>query len=159
QIGRHSRLHVFATMPPRKNEPSVLTKLRRGKMRLTHSLLSCVFICLTTAPPACGQSSPTDEKAREAAAAARPAQLPKLSPGAEEVARTIGVVPLIERLYSLPERDRGAGGGVMSMEALSLRQQITESVVSAGLEVDGLITEIDSELAQIGVVRAQLEDR
>jgi len=131
------------------------------KMRLTYSLLSVVFICSMTAPPACGQSLPTDESARGAAVSAgtQPAQRPKLSPGAGEIARAIGVVPLIERFYDLPERERGVGGGAMSMEALSLRQQITESVVSAGLEVDGLITEIDSELAQISVVRAQLEDR
>src|SRR5215470_19547166 len=130
-------------------------------MRLTHSLLSVVFICLLTAPPACGQSLPADGSAREAAVSAgtQPAQRPKLSPGAGEIARVIGVVPLIERLYDLPERERGVGGGAMSMEALSLRQQITEEVVSAGLEVDGLITEIDSELAQISVVRSQLEDR
>jgi len=130
-------------------------------MRLTHSLLSVVFICLMTAPPACGQSLTADETARGAAVSAgtQPAQRPKLSPGAEEIARAIGVVPLIERFYDLPERERGVGGGAMSMEALSLRQQITESVVSAGLEVDGLITEIDNEIAQISVVRAQLEDR
>src|SRR5215831_21339139 len=130
-------------------------------MRLTHSLLSVVFICLMTAPPACGQSLPAAETAREAAVSAgtQPAQRPKLSPGAEEIARTIGVVPLIERFYDLPERERGVGGGAMSMESLSLRQQITEIVISAGLEVDALITEIDSELAQISVVRSQLEDR
>src|SRR2546428_8060623 len=130
-------------------------------MRLTHLLLSVFFICLMTAPPACGQSLPDGGAARQApvAAGTQPAQRPKLSSGAEEIARTIGVVPVIERFYGLPERDRGAGGGVMSMEAMSLRQQITESVVGAGLEVDGVITEIDSEMAEISVVRAQLEDR
>src|SRR5262249_25461761 len=84
---------------------------------------------------------------------------PKLSPGAEEIARTIGVMPLLDRFYSLPEKDRGVGGGAMSLEALSLRQQLTKSVIGAGLEVDGLISEIDSELAQISVVRSKLEDR
>jgi hypothetical protein len=118
-------------------------------MRLTHSLLSGVLVCLITAPLVCGQALPDGVAAQQ----------PKLSPGAEEIARTIGVVPLIERFYGLPERDRGAGGGVMSLEAMSLRQQITESVVGSGLEVDGVITEIDSELAEISVIRAQLEDR
>src|SRR5262249_56933357 len=93
------------------------------------------------------------------AAGTQPAQRPKLSLGAEEIARTIGVTSLIERFYDLPERDPGAGGGALTLEALSLRQQITESVISAGLEVGGLISEIDSELAQIGVVRSRLEDR
>src|SRR5262245_35037983 len=130
-------------------------------MRLAHSLFFAIVICLLTTPLAYGQSLPPDEKAHEAVVVAgpHPAQRPKLSPGAEEIAHTIGVVQLIERFYDLPEHDRGAGGGVMSLEALSLRQQITESVVGAELEVDGLITEIDSELAQISVVRSQLEDR
>src|SRR5215470_1283567 len=131
------------------------------KMRLAHSLLFGIIICLLTVSLAYGQSFQTDERPHEALVSegTQPAQRPKLSPGAEEIARTIRVVPLIERFYDLPERDRGMGGGVMSLEAMSLRQQITESVVSAGLEVDGLVTEIDSELAEIGVVRAQLEDR
>src|SRR5215510_5632303 len=116
------------------------------KMRLTHSLLIGIVICLSTTSVAYGQSLPTDETAREAlvASGTQPAQRPKLSPGAEEIARTIGVTSLLERFYDLPERDRGAGGGAMTLEALSLRQQITE---------------IDSELAQISVVRSQLEDR
>ena len=83
-------------------------------------------------------------------------QQPKLSPGAEEVASEIGVTPLIERLYRLPER---GVGGTMSLEALSLRQEITEAVVGASLEVDGVIAEIDSELAQINAIRTDLEAR
>jgi len=130
-------------------------------MRRTHSMLFSIVICLSTVSLAYGQSLPSDERSHEALVSegTQPAQRPKLSPGAEEIARTIGVAPLIERFYELPERDRGAAGGAMTLEALSLRQQITESVISAGLEVDGLITEIDSELAQISVVRSRLEDR
>jgi hypothetical protein len=85
-------------------------------------------------------------------------QLPKLSPGAQEVATEIGVTPLIERLASLPERDRGVGGP-MSLEALSLRQEISEVVLGASLEVDGIIAEIDNELAQVSAIRADLEAR
>lgn len=86
------------------------------------------------------------------------AQLPKLSPGAQEVAKEIGVTPLIEQLYSLPERDRGVGGA-MSLTALSLRQEITEVVLGTSLEVDGITAEIDSELAQMSAIRADLEAR
>jgi len=86
------------------------------------------------------------------------AQLPKLSPGAEEAAKLIGVTPLVERLYRLPERDRSAYG-TMTLEALSLRQEISESVVDASLEVDGVIAEIDNELAQVNAIRADLEAR
>lgn len=85
-------------------------------------------------------------------------QLPKLSPGAQEIAREIGVTPLIEQLYRLPERDRIAGG-TMSLTALSLRQEITEVVLGTSLEVDGIIAEIDNELAQMSAIRADLETR
>ena len=85
-------------------------------------------------------------------------QLPKLSPGAQEVAREIGVTQLIEQLYLLPERERGAGGA-MSPTALSLRQEITEVVLGTSLEVDGIIAEIDNELAQMNAIRSDLEAR
>ena len=85
-------------------------------------------------------------------------QLPKLSPGAQEVAKEIGVTPLIEQLYRLPERDRVAVGA-MSLTALSLRQEITEAVLGSSLEVDGIIAEIDNELAQINAIRSDLEAR
>ncbi len=65
----------------------------------------------------------------------------------------LGVTPLIERLYRLPERGVGV---TMSLEALSLRQEITEVVLGASLEVDGVIAEIDSELAQINAIRTVL---
>jgi len=131
-------------------------------MRLANTLLFEMVVCLwTIAIPAGGQSLPTQEIDREAREAKmiEPLDQPKLSPGAEEIARTIGVMPLIERLYHLPERDRGLTGGTMSLEALSLRQEITEIIVGASLEVDGLITEIDNELARISAVRAQLGAR
>src|SRR5437763_9012097 len=64
------------------------------------------------------------------------AQQQKLSPGAEEVEREIGVESLVEKYYSLPESERGANGK-MSQEALALREEITEAVVGASLEVDG----------------------
>ncbi len=84
-------------------------------------------------------------------------QAQSLSPGATEVAKEIGVTPLLERLMKLPDSERGVGGGVMSAEALSLRQQITETVVRASLEIDGTVAEIDSELGQIAAVRSVLE--
>jgi hypothetical protein len=129
-------------------------------MRLTHSLFLGMALCLFTAPLACGQALMVEEACGASPAVGAPhVQRPNLSPGAEEMARTIGVTPLIDRFYALPERERGVGGGSMSLEALGLRQQITESVISAGMEVDGLISEIDNELAQISVVRSKLEDR
>lgn len=85
--------------------------------------------------------------------------LKQLSPGAAEVAQEIGVVSLLEKLMRLPAAERGGGGATLSAEALSLRQQITETVVGTSLEIDGVVAEIDSELGQIAAVRAVLEAR
>ena len=130
-------------------------------MKYPRFLKCCLLISLLFNPGLIyGQAVTLEETARMAN---RPpetpiTQLPKLSPGAEEVAREIGVTPLIERLYRLPEHDRGAAL-TMSVEALSLRQEITEVVLGASLEVDGITAEIDSELAQISAIRGDLEAR
>ena len=72
----------------------------------------------------------------------------KLSPPALQAARIIGVEPLLARLSSLTAaREPGATG--MSLEELSLHQQITEAVVVASLDVDSVIDQIDNERAQI----------
>src|SRR6266478_1276145 len=127
-------------------------------MRFTRFVQCCVSVGLLFTPALIyGQTLTLEEPARVAnpRPEAPTTQQPKLSPGAEEVASEIGVTPLIERLYRLPER----GGGTMSLEALSLRQEITEAVLGASLEVDGVIAEIDSELAQINAIRTDLETR
>ena len=82
----------------------------------------------------------------------------KLSPGANQVARLIGVCELIERLQSLPTRERGPGTE-MSLDAMKLRQQITETVLTASLEADGVIAELDSEAEKLASIRGFLESR
>src|ERR1051326_5001319 len=81
----------------------------------------------------------------------------QLSPGALEVANLIGVKPLVDRLAVL-SANRPAGSA-MSMEELSLREEITESIVGTSLEVDGVMAEIDNEVSQINEIRAVLESR
>ena len=130
-------------------------------MKYSRSLECCLFIVLLfNSALTYGQVAALKKTgwAANRVAEAPSTQLPKLSQGAEEVAREFGITPLIERLYRLPERDRGIGGP-MTLEALSLRQEITEVVVGASLDVDGVIAEIDSELAQVNAIRADLESR
>jgi hypothetical protein len=108
--------------------------------------------------PVYGQEIRSAEAPAAANGSIEASQAPRLSPGAEEVAKELGVTHLIERLYRLPESER-ARGRPMSLEALSLRQEITETVLSASLEIDGVIAEIDSEQAQINAIRGELEAR
>lgn len=69
-----------------------------------------------------------------------------------------GITVLVERLYRLSETNQKPDVA-SSLEALMLRQEITESVVTASLEVEGVLAEIDSEFAQISAIRAELESR
>jgi hypothetical protein len=79
--------------------------------------------------------------------------VPPLPATAEQVAREIGVFSLVERVRALAPTCAPAGG--MSLEELSLRQQITEAVLAASLDVDEVIAEISYEQAQI----MELQDR
>jgi hypothetical protein len=72
----------------------------------------------------------------------------KLSPPARQVARIIGVEPLLARLSALTATKNLVSTG-MSLEELSLHQQITEAAVVASLDVDSVVNQIDNERAQI----------
>jgi hypothetical protein len=89
-------------------------------------------------------------------AAAEP-QMPKLGAGAQEVATELEIMPLLDRLYRLPEKDRC--GSSATLEALMLRQEISDRVLTASLEIDGVFAEVDNEIGQLNAVRNDLEDR
>jgi len=87
------------------------------------------------------------------AAAVRPAAAQsQCSAEATEVAVQIGVAPLMKRLENLIDP-------AMSMESLVLRQEITEVVLSASLDVDSVDAVIDAEIEQIRSIRADLQSR
>jgi hypothetical protein len=88
------------------------------------------------------------------AAAPAPSQT-RLSPGASEVAHLYSLQPLLDQL----EQDRSLEAGRPTLETLMLRQQILESILSASLDVDGVLAEIDDESSQCGEVLAYLESR
>src|SRR6266498_3867119 len=126
-------------------------------MQMSHSVccVSLIFVSLVS----------FNSRAQEAPAAAAGESFQRspgggdrtLSPGALEVARLLQVLPLIETLESLAGKERSVSGGGMSVEMLTLREQITEAVLSSFLEVDGVIAEIDNEIAQTREIRAVLE--
>src|SRR5207248_2892282 len=124
-------------------------------VKRTRFLNGCLLLCALFGPSAVPGQTLLAESATTEAARLPPTQNapPKLSPAAEEMAKVLGIMPLIERLSRLPESDRTLGS-TASLEALTLRQEITEVVLGASLEVDGLMAEIDNELAQISAVRA-----
>jgi hypothetical protein len=80
----------------------------------------------------------------------------KLSPDALQVAKIIGVDPLVARLFALTNtKDPNAESGT-SLEQLLLRQQITDSIVIASLDVDSVLNKIDYEREQTIELRTML---
>jgi hypothetical protein len=82
---------------------------------------------------------------------------PAISPipaNAEQVANAMGIMPVVQRVRLLASERKQAGG--ISVEELALRQQITEAVLTASLDVDQVRAEIDYERAQISEIEALL---
>ena len=128
-------------------------------MRLTLLVVCCsTIIPLLTFEPAAGQSLYQDQTGE---VASRPgdqdARFPTLSPGPQEVATELGIAPLLEQLFRLPDAERC--GRSTTLESLRLRQEITELVISTSLEIDGVFAEIDNEIRQIDDARTELENR
>ncbi len=78
----------------------------------------------------------------------------KLPPNASQMARIIGVESDIEKLsFLVAAKGAGAAPG-LSLEELSLHQQITEAVIAASLDVDSVSAEIDYEREQTVELRS-----
>jgi len=83
----------------------------------------------------------------------------EVSPGALEMARLLGIEPLGERLIELRNSTETIQGDSVQNEQFRLRQEITEAVMTASLEVDGVFSEIDYEIAQVNEALVILESR
>ena len=81
----------------------------------------------------------------------------QLSPHAEQVAEILGIKPLVEQALAM--RASRPAGAAMTLEELSLRQEITEATVAASFDVDGVLAEIEQEQAHIAEVSAFLQAR
>src|SRR6185503_3378950 len=86
--------------------------------------------------------------------AAPESQLLQLSPEAAQVADEIGVAQLFDQL-----RNQRYAGSRVRLESLAVRQEITEKVFAASLDVDSLNAVIDSEIEQIRSIRSDLQSK
>ena len=117
--------------------------------RRRSSLLVVIF--LIHSGFAAGQAGAPDDQHAELGSGPGRA-IPLLPANAEQVAREIGVLPLVQRTRALATATLASG---LSTEELSLHQQITEAVLVGSLDVDEVIAQISYEQAQI----AEVEDR
>src|SRR5215471_17579957 len=82
--------------------------MKRPRCIFRRSTIFCLLLILLMPYLAAAQTAQTINVAPTNTAQGSVQNPPvKLSPGAEEVARVIGVTPLLMKLYSLPESDRG----------------------------------------------------
>src|SRR5262249_20325004 len=81
-------------------------------------------------------------------------RVPPIPANAEQVASILGILPIVQRVRVIAS-GCGPDGGI-SLEEITLRQQITEKVLSASLDVHVVLAEIDSELTQISDLQEKL---
>jgi hypothetical protein len=80
----------------------------------------------------------------------------KYDPDTLQVARIIGVESDIEKLHSLTSARKGSTAAGPTFAELVLRQQITEAVVAASLDIDSVAAEINYERDQTVELRSLL---
>ena len=108
-----------------------------------------LLLALFTPCPAQG-SRPvaTEANPRFADTQSKEGERSELPPNALLTARIIGVESDIEKLSSLAAAKEGGAAPDLSLEELLLRQQITDAVVAASLNIDSVVAEIDYEREQ-----------
>ena len=82
---------------------------------------------------------------------------PMASAVAKQTAGILGLDPLLQQLATL-QAQRGCGGAV-SLEELTVRQELMEEVASATLDVDSVLAEISNEQGQLSNLRLSLQGR
>ena len=114
-----------------------------------------LFAPFTTCPAQESHLVASEANAHFADTQGNQGELSRLPPNALQMARIIGVESDIEKLSSFfTAAKRGGAAPGLSLEELSLRQQITEAVIAASLDVDSVAAEIDYEREQTVELRS-----
>jgi len=85
------------------------------------------------------------------------ASLAEMTPGAVEVAKDLGIVSILEQLLVLKAHARD--DKPMSPQMLTDRQEMTERILMAFLELRSVIAELDDQISQNGELLDYLEQR
>jgi hypothetical protein len=128
-------------------------------MRVSRSMILCVLavsglllVVFTPCPAQERHVVATEAIPRFADTPSNEGEHSRLPPNA--VARIIGVESDIEKLSSLASAKGAGSAPSLSLEELSLRQQITEAVIAVSLDVDSVAAEIDYEREQTVELRS-----
>jgi len=107
------------------------------------------FLTVTSAWPTLAQTPDISSQSAMKGSATREI---RLSPEAAQVAEQIGIAPLLIQLKS-----KRAAGSPLDLETFTVRQEITERVLAASLDIDSVNAVIDSEVDQITSIRADIQ--
>ncbi|MGC2194067.1 MAG: hypothetical protein WA628_05285 [Terriglobales bacterium] len=116
--------------------------------------VSGLLFALFPTCPAQESNLATEANPRVADAQSSGGERSKLPPNALQTARIIGIESGIEKLSSLLAAKAAGATPGLSLEELSLRQQITDAVVATSLDIDSVVAEIDYEREQTVELRS-----
>ena len=129
-------------------------------MRVPKSMIFCalavsgLLLVLFTTCPAQESHLVAEANPRFADLQSNKGERSELPPNALQTAGIIGVESDIEKLFSLAAAKGTGEVPGLSLEELSLRQQITDAVVATSLDVDAVAAEIDYERDQTVELRS-----
>jgi len=138
----------------RNKEAKVAMRVSKSPILFALAVSGLLLVLFTTCPAQDSQLVAADANSRFADLQSNEGKRPKLSPNALQMARIIGVESDIEKLSALTVAKGGGAAPGLSLEELSLRQQITDSVIAASLDVDSVAAEIDYEREQTVELRS-----
>jgi hypothetical protein len=116
-------------------------------MRTLHGLpLLCAVVLATIVPLSPAQSTSDNTQSD-----------PRASENAEQVAKILGISELVSKVR-LMHAQAGCESAA-TVEELSMRQDILETVVTASLDVDGVLAELGNERAHLSELSAVLQAR
>jgi hypothetical protein len=131
--------------------------MRVPKSMMVFALAACARLSVLFTPCLAQENHlvATDASPRFADTQSHEGERSKFPPNALQMARIIGVESDIDKLLSLATAKRAGAAPGLSLEELSLRQEITDAVVTASLDVDSVVAEIDYEREQTVELRSR----
>ena len=130
-------------------------RVKRSRIGCATAVLASIFILPAVCSAQGNRSEITEANRGSPTLLSQDGGQLNLSPNALQVAKIIGVEPLITKLSVLTNLKDLSEPGTFLQEML-LRQQITDSILAASLDVDSVLNKIDYEREQTVELRTML---
>jgi hypothetical protein len=135
-------------------EATVAMRVPRSMILVVLAASVLLFVLFTPCPAQVREVVATEAIPRFPDTHSNEGEHARLPRNALQMARIIGVESEIEKLPSLVAAQGAGAAPGLSLEELSLRQQITDAIIGASLDVDSVAAEIDYEREQTVELRS-----